>query len=357
MAMGKIPIYMLLSGILLFGCSKEKNPPPGGEPVNELETGWTVPINQLVLSQLPPDRIPSIDAPHFEPLNNNNLEPDETVFVYRYGNTVKIYPQNIMWHHEIVNDHIGEHYFAVTFCPLTGSAITWNREIDGEVTEFGVSGHLFNENLIPYDRNGQSFWSQMLLQGIKGRHAGDRLESGFLLSTTGATIQQAFPDALVLVDTSGHQCDSVCRSLKIGHGLVDQGENTIGLPGGDYFGIINVGFVKDPEALLFSYDVFADSIKVFQTSFRSSKIVVAGSKALQFIVAFKDNTGDPDIQFFPVQNALPVILSDNKGNHYDITGLIISGPSAGTRLPSPNAYTAHSFAWELFFGGNIELFE
>ena len=78
---------------------------------------------------------------------------------------------------------------------------------------------------------------------------------------------------------------------------------------------------------------------------------------MQFIVAFKDKTGDPNNQFSPVQNALPVIMKDNNGNHYDITGLIVSGPSTGDRLLSPDSYTAHSFAWELFFGNNIELFE
>ena len=81
-----------------------------------------------------------------------------------------------------------------------------------------------------------------------------------------------------------------------------------------------------------------------------------GSKSLQFIVAFKDNSGDPNIQYSPVQNALPVVFEDSHGNRYDITGLIVSGPSVGKRLPAPISYSAHSFAWTLFFN-DIELFQ
>jgi len=345
--MKKVLTYFLLAGVLFTACKKEAPPPRTTAPVNSLVSGWTVPINQLVLSQHPPDRIPSIDNPNFEPLDDHNLGPDETVYLYRHGNTVKVYPQNILWHHEIVNDQIDDQYFAVSFCPLTGSGVAWNRKIGGTVSEFGVSGHLFNENLIPFDRNTKSFWSQMLLQGIKGSFADDGLESEFLLTTTGSTIISSFPDALVLVDTSRHECDSVCRELKSGNELT----------GDDYFGLVDIGRIKDPEALLFNYDDFDDQIMIYQTHFNSSKIIVAGSKALQFIVAFTDNTGDALIQFYPVQNELPVIMEDNRSNRYDLTGLAVSGMNKGTRLPSPDAYFAHRFAWDSFFGNNVQVYE
>ena len=181
--------YLLTAGILFTSCTKENIPPQSNGSNNEIETGWLVPVNQLLISQLPADRIQSIDAPYFLTLGNVNLNSNETVYVYRYGDTVKVYPERILGGHEIVNDRIGNHHFAITYCPLTGSAVAWNREINEDVTEFGVSGHLFNENLIPYDRNSQSYWSQMRLEGIKGNHGGDELESGLLLSTTVATIR------------------------------------------------------------------------------------------------------------------------------------------------------------------------
>ena len=351
MKMYKTVIVLFFAALLLASCTKEETHPKSQTSGNELENGWKVPVSKLILSQLPPDRIHSIDAPHFESLNGGNLRSSENVYVYRHGNTVKVYPQNIMGVHEIVNDRIGNHYFAVTFCPLTGSALAWDREIRGEVTEFGVSGHLFNDNLIPYDRNDSSYWSQMNLLGIKGDHAGQELKSGQLILTTGATVAKSFPNAMVLVDTSGHNCDSVCGGLKQGRDLGDPNEETIELPGGDLFGIIN-----GEAALLFNYDNFGDAIKVYHTNFRSSKVIVVGSESAQFIVAFRDNSGDPKIQYSPVQNELPVVLKDSHGNRFDINGLTVSGPSAGKRLPIPISYTAHSFAWNLFFN-QLELFE
>ncbi len=343
----KIFAFISLTAVLFSACSKENTTPSKSDPPNELESGWAVPLDQLILSQLPPDRIKSIDAPYFEPLGNNNLKSGEPVYLFRSGETVKVYPQRIMGMHEIVNDRVGEHFFAITFCPRTGSTIAWNRVIDGKVTEFGVSGHLFNENLIPYDRNENSFWSQMRLEGIKGGHVGDRLESGTLILTTGSTIYKAFPDALVLVDTSGQRCDTC--SFKQSRDLGDPGGGSINLLGGDYFGM-----VKDGSALLFNYEVFDDPVKVYQTNFRGPKIVV-GSEALQFIVAFRDNTGDTEREFSAVQNALPVVMKDNTGNEYDLTGLVVSGPDKGKRLPAPDSYTAHSFAWELIFN-DLEVF-
>jgi hypothetical protein len=292
-------------------------------------------------------------------LDNDNIENNETVYVYRWENTIKVYSQRILWGHEIVNDQIGNHHFAITYCPITGSAVAWNREINGEVTEFGVSGHLYNENLIPYDRNSSSYWSQMLLQSIKGDHGGDELESNMLLSTTGATVKKAFPNALVLVDTTGHICnDSICINPNHNYDTGNPDNHNKDIATSDYFGIINVGVVNGGNgALLFKYDNFSDSIDVYNTYFRNSKVIIAGSKSLEFIIAFKDDTGNPNIQFYPVQEALPVIMKDNNGNRYDLTGLVISGPSAGNRLPSPKAYSAHGFAWESFFGGNTIMFE
>ncbi len=204
--------YLLIAGVLFASCAKENIPPKTNGSINEIEKGWLVPLNQLLISQLPPDRIQSIDSPHFQTLDDIYLNANEAMYVYRYGDTVKIYTQKVLGGHEIVNDKIGNHHYAITYCPLTGSAIAWNRDIDGEVTEFGVSGHLYNENLIPYDRNDQSFWSQMRLQGIKGSHGGSDLESSLLLLTVGATIRKSFPNALILVDTSGNNCsDSIAR--------------------------------------------------------------------------------------------------------------------------------------------------
>ncbi len=357
--MRNITLSLYLAVIFISGCSKQNTRFQSNSGNSQSGDGWTVPLNQLLISQLPADRIKSIDNPYFQTISKNNLNVNEKVYVYRYGDTVKIYPESILGGHEIVNDRIGNHYYAVTYCPLTGSAIAWNRDINDKVSEFGVSGHLYNENLIPYDRNGKSYWSQMILQSIKGNSAGEDLESETLLLALGATVAKSFPKALVLVDTSENICnDSICIPLKQSKNQGDPVDNNVVIPNGDFFGFVNTNItVGGKAAMLFNYDMFADSVSTYNTNFSNLKVIVVGSKTLQFIVGFIDDTGNPESVFSPVQNSLPIILSDNFGNKYDITGLVVDGPLKGKRLGSSTSYTAHGFAWASFFGSGIKIFE
>ena len=37
--------------------------------------------------------------------------------------------------HEVINDKLGAEAIVVTWCPLCGSALVFNREVDGEVLD------------------------------------------------------------------------------------------------------------------------------------------------------------------------------------------------------------------------------
>jgi len=130
------------------------------------------------------DGIRSIDQPVF--LDNlgkslvdhplfSSLGDDELVTVVRYNGLSRIYSHRILEYHEIVNDFIDDFYYTISFCPLTGTSRVWNREINGDITEFGVSGLLFNNNLILYDRDTESNWSQVLDQAVNGELAGEKV--------------------------------------------------------------------------------------------------------------------------------------------------------------------------------------
>ena len=86
-------------------------------------------------------------------------------------------------------------------------------------TPFGVSGHLYNHNLVPYDRATESYWSQMGLQSIKGSLGGNPLETKSLLLTTALTAKESFPQAMIVYDSLNHICDSICLNpeTKSGH--------------------------------------------------------------------------------------------------------------------------------------------
>lgn len=70
-------------------------------------------------------------------------------------------PHNILWWHEIVNFNFEDRRLALTYCPLTGSSLLFDRAaVSG--AEFGGGGFLYRNNLIMYDRReNRSLWPQM----------------------------------------------------------------------------------------------------------------------------------------------------------------------------------------------------
>ena len=148
----------------------------------------------------PKDGIPSIDKPKFidAATADEQLNDGDVVFGVTRGDVSKAYPQNILVHHEIVNDVVDGDPVSVTYCPLTGTAQGFPR---GETT-FGVSGQLLNNNLIMYDRATENWWPQVLSTAIPGPWnsslAGNTLEEFRVIWTTWGQWKAAYPETKVL---------------------------------------------------------------------------------------------------------------------------------------------------------------
>ena len=83
-------------------------------------------------------------------------------------------PHNILWWHEIVNIDLGGRRLAVTYCPLTASAIVFDATRNG-THRFGVSGLVYLNNLMMFDPETESLWPQMLREARCGRLQGTKL--------------------------------------------------------------------------------------------------------------------------------------------------------------------------------------
>ncbi|MFD1599656.1 DUF3179 domain-containing protein [Halobellus rarus] len=122
--------------------------------------------NEAVSGGPPKDGIPAIERPKFVSADeaSADLDPGDPVFGIAMGGEPKAYPQSILVAHEICNDVVDGTPVSVTYCPLTGTAMGFER---GETT-FGVSGRLVNNNLIMYDRATETWWPQVLSTAIPG---------------------------------------------------------------------------------------------------------------------------------------------------------------------------------------------
>jgi len=166
-------------------------------------------IKKIVSGGTGTDGIPTINSPIFSPLsevqtNNPNLKDDQLGIVVSHGEETRFYPYNILVWHEIVNDVIADIPIAVTFCPLCGSAIVYERNLSGDTIQFGVSGLLYESNLLMYDTKTESLWSQIEGRSVVGDLADTELVRFPMQVMSFEEAKQKYPDMEVLSEQTGY---------------------------------------------------------------------------------------------------------------------------------------------------------
>lgn len=170
--------------------------------------GSLVPAEEIHLGGPSRDGIPSIDHPTFVSAPDAAfLEPDDPILGLVMGAEAKAYPISIMNWHEIVNDRFRGERVAVTYCPLCGTGVAFTAYAKGRALSFGVSGLLYNSDVLLYDRETESLWSQLRRQAITGPLKGEKLRVLPLTHTTWGAWQQDRPETLVLSDETGFRRD------------------------------------------------------------------------------------------------------------------------------------------------------
>tara|TARA_Y100000310_G_scaffold153594_1_gene152988 strand:- start:1666 stop:2667 length:1002 start_codon:yes stop_codon:yes gene_type:complete len=197
------------------GSTGVTNPISGGDGVsvfeNEIQTlpdGTKYIINpQLIRGGGPPkDGIPSIDDPKYVSVEDADewIEDTELVLAMIHNGVKRVYPLQILVWHEIVNDIIAGDPILITYCPLCGSGIAYERTLSGEEVEFGTSGKLYNSNLVMYDRKTDTYWQQIDGKAIVGELTGQELTEISIDTVVWRDWKKAHPDSEVLSQDTGH---------------------------------------------------------------------------------------------------------------------------------------------------------
>lgn len=166
----------------------------------------SVPLNDIRGGGPPKDGIPSIDNPKFVSVDeaNDYLDDEGLGISVMFGAKDRFYPFQIIVWHEIVNDIVGSQPVLVTYCPLCGTGIVFDPTVNGERTEFGTSGKLWNSNLVMYDRQTDSYWSQVLGESIVGEMTGTKLAVLPHDVISWKDWKNTNPDGEVLSKSTGH---------------------------------------------------------------------------------------------------------------------------------------------------------
>ena len=154
----------------------------------------------------PKDGIPSIDNPRFVSVSEADLWMSDSEFgaAVIHKGVRRFYPFQVLVWHEIVNDVISGDPVLITYCPLCGSVIGYERSINGTEVRFGTSGKLYNSNLVMYDRSTETYWTQIGGRAIIGELTGMELKLFPVDVVTWAEWKSAYPDSEVLGRETGH---------------------------------------------------------------------------------------------------------------------------------------------------------
>lgn len=320
----------------------------------KLGDGWTIPLNEVYDGGPGKDGIPAISEPKFISVGEvDYLSDEDLVLGFMEGGEIRAYPHNILNWHEIVNDQVGDVYLSVTYCPLTGTGIGWDRVIDGEITTFGVSGLLYNTNLIPYDRLTDSHWSQIRGDCVEGALKRKQIETHHLVETTWKTWKEMFPSSRVMSRETGYGRNYLVYPYA-GYTLDDDfllfpvSHSDSRLPNKErVHGIVISGSVR-----VYQFSEFGDQVIVKQDEFKNHDLVVVGSNKDNFIVSYLSDMDDgTKLEFKAVQGQYPVVMTDQECNMWDLFGRAVSGPREGTRLKSSGGFMGYWLAFAAFFPG------
>jgi hypothetical protein len=165
-----------------------------------------IPLPEIVFGGPPKDGIPALTDPEVVAIDAaDHLHDDDRVIGVSLGGQDRAYPIRALMYHEAVNDEVGGVPIAVVYCPLCDSVTVVDRRLEGRTYTFGVSGLLFNSNVLLYDRTDDALWSQLGLAAVSGPNAGRSLPHLPWELTTVAEWRRARPESTVMTFNTGHK--------------------------------------------------------------------------------------------------------------------------------------------------------
>ena len=360
--MRKSVFYFLVMGSVIISCSDgndviaadtDQNNPinnSNDNPIDNTNTNWLIPINDVKDGGPGKDGIPSIDDPVFAnatDLEVNFLKDDDLVVGIVKGAEAKAYPHLILDWHEVVNDKIDNSFVTISYCPLTGTAFAWESKVNGAKSTFGVSGLLYNTNLILYDRSTDSNWSQIGLQCVNGSRIGDEPVLMDVIETNWGTWKALYPNTKVLTVNTGFSRsygNYPYGDYKSNHDffIFSASPSNSALPNKErVYAIIN-----DEKSKVYQYQKFSEG-KAIKEIFNGKQYLIVGNK--EVIHAFELNESQFDLIFEYNFDSSGAFFSDDEGNKWSAFGKAIAGSRAGQQLKGVKSVVSFWFAIAAFY--------
>ncbi len=328
--------------VILSGCQESD------EPIDNSGVTWTIDTQFMRLGCYDGrDCIPSLEHPNRSPVGGSDLgylgDQDLVVGIWN-GSEHVAYPHAILDWHEIVN----ETGYTISYCPLTGSAIHLSSSV-----EYGVSGLLYNSNLIMYDRATESYWPQMLLRSAAGDRSGGELHLNNLVETTWGNWKTLFPDTKVVNSDTDYSRNysrypygnyRTCNSQACGDFIyfpiahednrLPAKNRVLTIIKGETVKALDIDSYPDPQII--SVDVGGSQ----------HQVVISGRDNIAVVF---ETTRAISISSWDIAGEGIILAQDNSEKEWDITGQLLSNPTPAERLVAGNGYIAYWFSVAAFY--------
>ena len=335
-----------------WGCGAELSGPSGLEcsiPLSAIEDGGALRDSLFALTNPPLERIGHPALTYLGP-------SDRVVGLLLDGRAVAV-PHNILWWHEVVNLDLEGRRLAVTYSPLTGSSLVFDRAAVG-VDTFVVSPFLFHSNLMMRDLGSGSLWPQLSLGARCGPSSGATLPIVPSLETTwSAWLAMHRASEAVSVATGfdrfyslypyGDYEDPQNREFEVPVGVFDERrppkERVLAVrseAGGIAFpfGELDVAAVVGPGGV--------GGWTAVNVTLDGQPVVVFWDRFRRTAAAFRAEAAGQELDFLATPDG---IFDRRTTTRWRVDGLGLAGPLAGERLPPVSeAHVVFWFAWSLF---------
>jgi hypothetical protein len=358
-------LILALLLILLTSCSNgESESSLVGNPQSNEEDNlggnvgnddWLIPRSAVKDGGPGKDGIPSIDYPIFVSADSHEadfIREDDLVVGVVIGDEVRAYPHRVLDWHEIVNDSFDDLKLSISYCPLTGTAFAWEGLSGSESTTFGVSGLLYNANLILYDRSTDSHWSQLALKCVNGKSIGEIPKTTKLVETSWFQWKSLYPDTTVLIgdirfDRSYEVYPYGPYKTDHSYFVFQATPKNNALPNKErVFAIID-----NENSRVFQFDQFSGG-KIIRTQFRGINYLIVGYENI--ICAFELDDSHSELTFSNYTSlGSNGFFTDNEGNQWSVFGEVISGPRQGTVLKAASSVVSYWFAGAAFYPNTV----
>jgi hypothetical protein len=304
------------------------------------------------------DGIPALDFPESvaAPAASGFMHDTMRVIGVEVNGEARAYPLFLFWWHEIVNDTLGGQQVLVSYCPLTGSGLAFDPAFDGKARIFGVSGLLFENNLVMFDRETESLWVQMLMGAQCGPERGAPLFRIPVVETTWGHWKALHPATAVITDQTGF--DRPYGAYPFGG--YDEPDNDVTLLPSSPWNRkrppkeLTLGVKVGLAAAAYPFGVLEElgPVAAVNDQVGPQPILVTWVGAARTARAFARRVGGRALSFDVAEASILTFRDRETGSTWDAGGEAVSGPLRGERLkPLEDAWTLFWFAWSVYYPG------